>query len=77
MDSNKVTSVLPIREDKMSHKSKPKRLTKHEVTIEEVNRVLEVGRLLFSILTEEEVAELQRILNSPLDENEIGNTGVT
>jgi hypothetical protein len=61
----------------MDQKTKPKRPTEHRVTIEEVNRVLEVGRLLFSILTEEEVAELQRILNSPVDENEIGNTGVT
>jgi hypothetical protein len=51
--------------------------TKPKVTIDEVNRVLEVGRLLFSVLTEEEIAELQRILNSPSDEGELGNAGVT
>ena len=54
-----------------------KRPIETQVTIEEVNRVLEVGRLLFSVLTEEEIAELQRILNGPSDENEIGNAGVT
>ena len=55
----------------------PKRPTNPKVTIEEVNRVLEVGRLLFSVLTEEEIAELQRILNGPSDEGELGNAGVT
>jgi len=49
----------------------------HKVTIEEVNRVLEVGRLLFSVLTEEEKAELQKILNGPANRDEIGNDGVT
>ena len=66
----------------MSNQSNPKRPTETKVTavekmVEEVNRVLEVGRLLFSVLTEEEIAELQRILNSPSDEVEIGNAGVT
>jgi len=51
----------------MSHQSDPKRPTKSqvtavEVTVEEVNRVLEVGRLLFSVLTEGELEELQCIL---------------
>ena len=32
--------------------------TRQEVTIEDVNRVLEVGRLLLSVLTPEELAEL-------------------
>ena len=32
------------------------------ITIMEVTRVLEVGRLLLSVLTEEELEELQRIL---------------
>ena len=61
----------------MSQNSDTKRPTETKVTIEEVNRVLEVGRLLFSVLTEEEIAELQRVLNGPSDENEIGNAGVT
>ena len=47
------------------------------VTIEEVNRVLEVGRLLFSVLTDDEKAELVQLLNGQFDEIEIGNTGVT
>lgn len=34
------------------------------VSVEEVNRVLEVGRLLFSVLTPEEIEELQELLNS-------------
>ncbi len=50
---------------------------KSQVTVEEVNRVLEVGRLLFSVLTEEEIAELQRILNGHSEEGELGNAGVT
>ena len=47
------------------------------VTIEEVNRVLEVGRLLFSVLTDDEKAELAQFLNGQFDETELGNTGVT
>jgi len=54
-----------------------KRSAKVQVTIEEVNRILEVGRLLFSVLTEEEKAELIRLLSNSSDENEIGNAGVT
>ena len=66
----------------MSHQTDPKRPTEPkvkavDVTVAEVNRVLEVGRLLFSVLTEEEITELQRILNVPTDENKIGNAGVT
>ena len=48
-----------------------------EVTIEEVNRVLEVGRLLLSVLTEEEIEELREILSRQKAEEEIGNTGIT
>lgn len=61
----------------MSQKFDKKRSTKPQVTIEEVNRVLEVGRLLFSVLTEEEKSELIRLLNSPSEKSEIGNAGVT
>ena len=57
-------------------KDKPTSLTQ-AVTIEEVNRVLEVGRLLFSVLTEEEITELQEILNGSSVEKGIGNAGVT
>ena len=49
-----------------------------KVTIEDVNRVLEVGRLLLSVLTPEEIEEFQALLiGEPLTELEIGNTGVT
>ena len=47
------------------------------MTIEDVNRVLEVGRLLLSVLTEEEIEELQEILSRQKAEEEIGNTGIT
>ena len=43
-------------------------VTAVEITVEDVNRILEVGRLLFSVLTEEEIAELQRVLNEPSNE---------
>ena len=61
----------------MDQKTKSKRPTEPKVTVEEVNRVLEVGRLLFSVLTEEEKAVLIRLLNTSPDENQLGNTGVT
>ena len=66
----------------MSQNTNPKRSTETqiqavEITVEEVNRVLEVGRLLFSVLTEEEKEELQRFLSASSGENEIGNAGVT
>ena len=57
--------------------SKNKLSTIPEVTIEEVNRVLEVGHLLLSVLTEEEIEELQVILSRQKSGEEIGNTGVT
>jgi hypothetical protein len=59
------------------------------VTTEDVNRLLEVGRLLLSVLTKEELNQLQQILNGYVISNkisasvpsklpsEIGNTGVT
>lgn len=43
-----------------------------QITVEEVDRLLEVGRLLFSVLTPEEIEELQQLL-SP--NNPIGNAG--
>jgi len=61
----------------MNQRSDPKRPTEPKVTVEEVNRVLEVGRLLFSVLTDEEKAAMIRLLTTPPDENEIGNAGVT
>jgi len=45
--------------------------TEKRITVEEVNRVLAVGRLLLSVLTPEEIEELQKPL-SPY--KAIGNT---
>ena len=50
---------------------------KPKVTIEDVNRVLEVGRLLLSVLTQEELEELQNALINLSDTQKIGNTSVT
>jgi hypothetical protein len=59
---------------------------KTEVSVEEVNRILEVGRLLLSVLTTEELEELgalgelffpKRSLAELSSASEIGNTGVT
>ncbi len=48
-----------------------------QVTFEDVNRVLEVGRMLLSVLTEEEIEELQEILSRQKADQNIGNAGVT
>ena len=53
--------------DIMSEENNTKDSAKLKVTIEDVNRVLEVGRLLFSVLTKDEIAELQRLLNCTSD----------
>ena len=51
------------------------------VTIEEVNRLLDLGRILLSILTEEEIEQFNAILAEDRIPQkqlaEIGNTGVT
>ena len=49
-----------------------KTLAEKEITVEEVNRLLEVGRLLFSVLTPEEIEKLQNLLSL---KKYIGNTG--
>lgn len=73
----------------MAGKTAPKSKPDTAVTIEEVNRVLEVGRLLLSVLTTEELDQLQQLLNDQsIDglfnattvstaDTKIGNTGVT
>ena len=43
------------------------------VTIEEVNRVLEVGRLLKSALTEEELEEFAKTINASKEATERGD----
>jgi hypothetical protein len=57
------------------------------MTVEEVNRVLEVGRILLAILTSEELDQLRQTMSnrvvdelnisSLFSEAELGNTGVT
>ncbi|MBN1536910.1 MAG: hypothetical protein JW908_09280 [Anaerolineales bacterium] len=59
----------------------------HIVSIDEVNRILEVGRLLLSTLSQEEKNHLERTVNNTplqewvenpiLSETRIGNTSVT
>ena len=44
------------------------------VTVEDVNRLLEVGRLLFSVLTPEEIEALQKHLNKNSTSDKLGNT---
>ena len=56
----------------MDAKTRSKSLSEKQITVEDVNRLLEIGRLLFSVLTPEEIEELQNLL-SP--RKEIGNTG--
>jgi hypothetical protein len=53
-------------------RTETKTQTEKQVTVEEVNRLLEVRRLLFSVLTPEEIQELQ-ILFSP--RNQLGIAG--
>ena len=54
--------------------------TKLNVTLQDVNQVLEAGQLLLSVLTEEELKDL-RVLSQTENQleidSEIGNAGVT
>ena len=61
----------------MSEETAKNLSTTSEVTIEDVNRVLEVGRMLLSVLSEEEIEVIQELLIRDESKNEIGNTGVT
>ena len=73
-----------LLEKVMTKEAIEERPTEPTVTVEDVNRVLEVGRLLLSVLTQEEMEEIQALLYGepyPLPEDsvklEIGNMGVT
>ena len=61
----------------MPEENTQQHLIKTKVTIEDVDRVLEVGRLLLSVLTQDELEELQNTLTDHSDTQEIGNTSVT
>lgn len=65
------------REDNMPQKTDPKRPIESQVMIKEVNKVLEVGRLLFPFLTKDEKAELIWLSSTSQNENKIGITSVT
>ena len=54
----------------METKPKAKIQNENQVTVEEINRVLEGGRFLFTVLTPEEIDELKEFL---LLRNQIGN----
>lgn len=73
-----------LLEKVMTKEAIEERPTEPTVTVEDVNRVLEVGCLLLSVLTQEEMEEIQALLYGepyPLPEDsvklEIGNMGVT
>jgi len=54
--------------------------TKLNVTLQDVNRVLEVGQLLLSVLSEEEIQDFQVLLlteNQLEMDSKIGNASVT
>jgi len=54
--------------------------TKLNVTLQDVNRVLEAGQLLLSVLTEEELKDLKFLSQTENQlemDSEIGNAGVT
>lgn len=45
-----------------------------KINLEEVNRLIEIGRILFSVLTPEEIEELRMEINP---KSVIGNTDVS
>jgi hypothetical protein len=44
-------------------------------TLDDVNRLLDLGRLLLSVLTPEEIKTIQTFLTEPSTKGQIGNTG--
>ena len=56
----------------MNSKIKTVSTAEIKITLEAVDRLIEVGRLLFSVLTPEEIEKLQELLST---HNQTGNTG--
>ena len=56
----------------METKPKAKIQNENHVTVEEVNRLLEIGGLLFSVLIPEEIEKLKKLFST---QKEICNTG--
>lgn len=46
-----------------------------EVTLEDVNRLLDLGRLLLSVLSPEEINTIQSLIHEASVIDQIGNTG--
>lgn len=58
--------VVPVWKTFMNNSDTEQRSTEPVVTIMEVNRVLELGRLLASVLTQQELEEIRKMLSSAL-----------
>ena len=56
----------------MDPKPQTEKQSEKQISVEEVKRLLDFGRLLFSVLTPVEMEEIQNLLRI---KNEIGNTG--
>jgi hypothetical protein len=50
-------------------------LNNQDAALEEVNRLLDLGRLLLSVLTPEEIKTIQTFLTESSTKGKIGNTG--
>jgi len=59
----------------MDAKAKTKTLTEEQITVEDVNRLLDLGGLLFSLLTPEEIEALQNEFSNVPAKEKLGNTG--
>ena len=59
----------------MDSDKKVKSAKEKTITVEDVNRLLEVGRLLLSVLTPEEIEALQKYLSENSTSSNIGNAG--
>jgi hypothetical protein len=70
--------LLPFfLEEIMPPNGKPEAIIKKEISVEDVNRVLDIGRILFSVLTTEEIEELEICLSHTPVVEKLGNTSVS
>jgi hypothetical protein len=61
----------------MTPKVKSEATCDKQVSVEDVNRLLEVGRILFSVLTAEEIEELKACISHTPVPEKLGNTSVS
>lgn len=69
---------MSVKAKRQDHKQIPMDLPK--VSVEDVKRVLEIGHLLISVLTPEEIKELKLLIEQNTTQTpqvKIGNTGVS